>query len=107
MHHREMKPPQVAPSIRRKLGSARAPRVSPSSCARLLADDRVDFDMVAAGGVTPLLAACKANHMDVLELLLDHEGVDVNRPGPRLGGRGSSGLCAPTCMHCRRLVGTN
>lgn len=47
--------------------------------------------MVAAGGISPLLAACKAGHTDILEMLLDHDGVDVNRTGAGAEATGPQG----------------
>jgi len=48
-------------------------------------------NMVAAGGISPLLAACKAGHTDILEMLLDHDGVDVNRTGAGAEAAGPQG----------------
>ena len=48
------------------------------SVASLLAQN-TDVNEPAGSGSTPLMIACHKNHIDVVRLLVQHEGLDVNR----------------------------
>ena len=48
------------------------------SVASLLAQN-TDVNEPTGYGSTPLMIACHKNHVDVVRLLLQHEGLDVNR----------------------------